>query len=99
MVTHSAQALCAPPLRQRYKTALMAFPWPDKNLALSHLETRILLVNDVYAALASHHTAIFIPDFRRFQRISDFHNPSSAISSPDYIRAAKIHLYADASGS
>ena len=50
-------------------------------LALAGLEALIALVDDVNAAFAAHHDAVFIAGFSRFQRISDLHGLGSGSST------------------
>ena len=38
-----------------------------RELTLTRLEARVLLIDDVYAATAAHDTAAFFPQFRGFQ--------------------------------
>ena len=45
----------------------------SESSALASLETRVLLVDDVYTALAAHQTVLAVTGLERLERILDLH--------------------------
>ena len=56
----------SPDNKKPRRRAVLGLPFIGLS-ALADLQTRVLLVNYVDATLAAYHSAILVPDFRRFQ--------------------------------
>ena len=52
----------------------------DRTLALTRFEPALRLVDDVYAAFATHNAAITVPVLERTERVANLHGASSSFS-------------------